>query len=1434
MVAKEYDWKRYWVPRDGSFALDADGFLAAPATEGGWLWAKTDITGFEELAVSPCLILLGEPGIGKTVALDDACKHAGEAWPLATILHRNLGAYGDEKRLIDEVFGSPEFATWSSSGGELHVFLDSFDECLLRLDTVATLLADQLKRIESVRGLFFRVASRTAEWRMGLEAAMRQKWGEECVKVYELAPLTKQQVQIAAEANIPDPDRFIQQVIEREVVPFAIKPLTLELLLRVWKTGEGSLPLTQGKIYERGCLELCSESNPDRDTPRLRRELSAEQRLAVATQIAAATVFCKRSAIWNGTKPSQILETDVTPSELACCSVLTNGQELSVSDNAVRETLDTGLFTAKGRDRLGWAHQTYAEYLAARYLQQQHLSSKQTLDLILHPNDPDRKLVPQLQDVAGWIATNDNTVFQRLLQTEPDVLVRSDIGAASDATKAKLVEGLLAAVGNLDFRPDWWVLRKRYRKLNHPGLPAQLRKVLFNGEFPSAARVEAIRMIEACEIRTLFEPLLNLALDISVPQDVREAAAEIVSRLGDSTTKRALRPLALGTCGPDPNDDLRGAGLKACWPDALTADELFSSLKEPNARVTGSYSRFTDRDLVEGLSPVDLPRALRWVADQPEDRNPASKFNWLMKRILYEAIPHLDDTQVLEAFARAVLARLRRHDFRSDYDSEGITREFEVHPEYRLKVVQAMLPHFQNAHHDSLLITRGGFPFIKPEDLDWLLSQLRAETAREAQTKLSHLVAWVFFPDDAKRAESVITASQTCRVLGEVLAFWLAPMVLGSEAAIKAKRDFDEHRRWAEMVRQGREERPLTPLPAEHILRLLDQFEAGDVEVWWQISTCAEFEDDGQPADRFYHFNLHELPGWKKATGETRTRLLVAAYCYATTRGADPDVWFQWQGKVFRPAVAGIRALLLLSKEVPAQFEGLPKDVWVRWLPAILRLHPSDEDAEFRLLTARAFQEAPGEAIEWTLKVVEAEDGEGNYLWVLQKLPATLDSSLQSALVSKVKEGKLNPQCANRLLEWLLERRIAGALGVARGWIPSIAPAEIGQREKALFAARLLLKHGEAEDWSTIRILIDADQEFGRALMEGILHDCHHEIPPMLKTLSEPEVGALWEWMLLQYPMAEDPPERSAGLGGMITDRWALADLRDGLVAHLAGIGTRGSCEELLRLINQHPQLPWLRGFLAGAKEQTRRNTWQPASPRDLFRLSEDQRNRLVQSADQLLDIVFEALSTLQQKLRAEVPSAPFLWNKDCPKDEGDLSNWVMIELQDLLARRGIILNREVQIHIRERTDIHVDALARDPRSKELDQLKVIIEVKGCWNRKIETAMETQLVNRYLKNNDCKHGIYLVGWFLCDSWSKRDSRRRAVKFKTLNDLNDHLTQQARGVSRAGNQIRAAILDASIPWGKPPKSTRKSRTPAAKRKRSRKTAKTGQEGDGQNC
>jgi len=60
------------------------------------------------------------------------------------------------------------------------------------------------------------------------------------------------------------------------------------------------------------------------------------------------------------------------------------------------------------------------------------------------------------------------------------------------------------------------------------------------------------------------------------------------------------------------------------------------------------------------------------------------------------------------------------------------------------------------------------------------------------------------------------------------------------------------------------------------------------------------------------------------------------------------------------------------------------------------------------------------------------------------------------------------------------------------------------------------------------------------------------------------------------------------------------------------------------------------------------------------------------------------------------------------------------------------------------------------------ETLTAIIEVKGCWNPELAHAMQTQLVDRYLRGWDCRYGIYVVGWFACDQWDSADTRKRAT------------------------------------------------------------------------
>ncbi|MGH9846949.1 MAG: NACHT domain-containing protein, partial [Blastocatellia bacterium] len=241
MATKYFQWQRYWRPRGSSLLYGESGFLFSP---GGY---NPDSLPFERIANSPCLVLLGEPGMGKSHAIkaeregiDEKAKLLGD-----DVLWLDLRAYGSEDRLVNDLFKSPIFQTWIGGTHKLHIFLDSFDECQIAIKPLASLLADELEKHQpQAERLILRIACRTADWPDLLETALYKMFGNGSVKVYELAPLTREDVRTATIAEGFDSDLFLEEVDRREAGPLAAKPVTLRLLLNIYRNG-GSLPTSQ-------------------------------------------------------------------------------------------------------------------------------------------------------------------------------------------------------------------------------------------------------------------------------------------------------------------------------------------------------------------------------------------------------------------------------------------------------------------------------------------------------------------------------------------------------------------------------------------------------------------------------------------------------------------------------------------------------------------------------------------------------------------------------------------------------------------------------------------------------------------------------------------------------------------------------------------------------------------------------------------------------------------------------------------------------------------------------------------------------------------------------------------------------------------------------------------------------------------------------------
>ncbi|MDO8743717.1 MAG: hypothetical protein Q7J76_01235, partial [Candidatus Brocadiaceae bacterium] len=114
-----------------------------------------------------------------------------------------------------------------------------------------------------------------------------------------------------------------------------------------------------------------------------------------------------------------------------------------------------------------------------------------------------------------------------------------------------------------------------------------------------------------------------------------------------------------------------------------------------------------------------------------------------------------------------------------------------------------------------------------------------------------------------------------------------------------------------------------------------------------------------------------------------------------------------------------------------------------------------------------------------------------------------------------------------------------------------------------------------------------------------------------------------------------------------------------------------------------------------------------------------------------------------------------------------------------------------------ERTDIHVNAVMRNRCNEVYDSITVIIEVKGCWHTDLNHAMKTQLVDRYLKDNRCQYGLYLVGWFNCIQWDEKDSRKQRSPKISIDKARIQFDTQAVELSQQNTRIKAFVVNTAL-------------------------------------
>jgi predicted NACHT family NTPase len=1262
MAAHSYNWKRFWGPRTSQINLNDGGYLSDPAGE--WTrYYNPDLVPFDSIPAVRCLGLLGEPGIGKSFALraQRAAIEAKIKEQGGDTIWMDLHEYGTEDRLVRDLFESPTYTAWATGIHSLHVFLDSLDECLMRVGTVAAVLASKLRNCPQNR-LYLRIACRTADWPNSLEKALTELWGEQAVKVYELAPLRRVDVIEAAKAKGLNPDAFMEALDRAGAVPLAIKPITLQFLLNSFSRS-GQLPSKKSDLYVEGCQRLCEETNEERREAKLVGNLSAKQRLAIAGRIAAVTVFANCAALWLGIDRGDVPEDDVTVAGLSGGTVNVDRDRLMVTEAAVTETLGTGLFNSRGPNRMGWAHRTYAEFLAARHVIQQKMVLPQVMNLLIHPDDPEGKLVPQLHGAAAWLASIDPKIFKEIVKTDPDVLLQSDVLSTDEASRVALVESFLTMLDERKIQHPGYEAHWLYGKLTHPSLAAQLRPLIQDQTRSLVARQGAIDIAVACEVKVLQDDLANIALDQAEPLQLRIPAAYAVARLGDSAVRARMVPLAAGQAGEDPGDELKGCGLRAVWPEHMTASELFALLTPPKrSNLYGAYRAFLTKELADHLEPQHLPVALAWIREQIAKGVFADSFEDLADQIMLRGWEHYDLAEVSQPFAEvAALGLARVHEIGGGGMARKVQEAIGKEESKRRRLVRAILPLYTDASKAAVSLCYCSTPLVRSGDVVWMVEQLRAAQSEPTKYVWARLIFQLFDWRNVQQIDAiVITSEQEPTLQAQFLPF-LKPVTLDSPQAQKMREDYLETKN----LEQGRRQSPPTvlPPPQERIATWLDRFESGDASAWWQLNLEMTLEPGSSHYGNDLELDLTKLPGWKAAGEKTKTRIVAAAKRYLMVADPETQTWLgtkTW----YRPAAAGYRALKLLLAEDSAFVENIPTSIWGKWAQTILAYFgpiESEADELDAEMLKRAYGYSPDSVIEGLIKLIDKENNEHNYIFVTRSVQCCWDERLAAALAAKMRDHNLKPAVMNCLLADLLDHRVAEARAYAESLIQVPSPTEGDERLRVVLAAATLLTHTEDAAWGSVWPAILKDGQFGREVFSRIASGDHFG-GLFAHRLKEDQLGEIYVWLERTYPRVEDPKSGDVyvmGRGEMV------GHLRDGILASLKSRGTNKACEAIQRIVRELPELDWLSWTLAEARAITRQRTWVPPKPQDIIKLADDSEKRLVQSGDQLLEVLIESLGQLEAKLQGETPAAQFLWDAMVhrPKDENSFSDYVKLHL---------------------------------------------------------------------------------------------------------------------------------------------------------------------------
>jgi hypothetical protein len=942
-----------------------------------------------------------------------------------------------------------------ASNQPVTVVLDQLDESplLLRLERRLQALLNSEENLPAFR---FLIGCRTADYPPALTNLLETYTGS--CRLADLAPLTREQAVELAESAGVSGSSLVEAATERGAAPLAATPLTLGLLVGVFRE-EGELVGGPIDLFEKGVRLLLDEWNRSRaeEDP---KQTSVPERLAIAQRIAAHLLLSGRRSLWRGNILHAAQHDLLADQIVGGTEQLPNGP-FDVDLISVGETLRTALFSYDETDRARFRHSSLAAYLAAGYLHERGLPRRQLEGLLLtSPGDGSRVVPSFLRETAAWLVALDPS-SSWLIEVDPVGFAAYSPLIEPPQIRKLIVEQLLdrAAEVELDDRAPV------ARRLWHPSLGEQLAEALSDlpppagGEWPTRARARlALRLAEESgPAPEVLDPILQIAEDDRWNAHVRQLA----SRAGFTTDPDIaagrladiLRPLGNDehATAVDPEDELRGTLLDLLWPQHVSTEDVLPLLRARRKRnLLGSYAMFL-HNFPSSLSEADLPVVLPWAAQasasghvvsesgrrhraRPGVRDgghAGSKFESdVLLGVANRALRSPQAVQHLDQVAEILWPFLAAYGHPSLPDTLDWLDEQRREPgdvrDLRHGLAVALFRVAQRESDDmrfAWILARDWKPSregywnapVQPKpgwqraernrllgsaDFEWSL-HAAAEAFDDGDSalgkSLAHLAAALFDPEDTRASQLAFDLRET--PAGQQLQSWFEPMSEESDAA----------RHWRDMQdRRARfhEEDDWDPEPfVGRLHELLEDAAGGGTDAFWKLAHNLQFDPaTGRGPSRFDD-DLLDFPGIA-ALGPDAERLREAATHFVLREHDRADEWLSrdWYDK---RAWAGYLALALLQRSNELE-TAIPPEKWAEWAGAVVwfrvvLLNGGDRDLK-TLFLEKIARQAPATLVKRLLVYVRGELARGDHAWEVELVDPAWSEELADAFAALLDE----------------------------------------------------------------------------------------------------------------------------------------------------------------------------------------------------------------------------------------------------------------------------------------------------------------------------------------------------------------------------------------------------------------------------------------------